>query len=648
MRGGWVERGTVMSRLSRAHFAFFRGYLDGLDVGELAERYLTAQMPNPSRDTRPDLRLAKSAVKWIRSQLLVLARRRLTAADVRLLALAPALLLVEYGAPAPPLEQFREENDADGMCSEAELISIYHQMHGDLSAQAERRAIRNRRLRQRQQQALNQLEAETTCNPRPTDRLDGWLDPTLAMRLHAIGVDHLADLVALIDRYGYRWYHKVPRIGIKAALQIGQWLQDDTVRLIPGLQPAGRPYQAPRSVRPSCSTPKRTAMVGLEHFCMPSGLICVQNGAIAQVPDPNTITAGSLAERDDVAAIIGWLSTKPLETHTWRAYRKEAERLLLWSVLERGKRLGALNVDDCIAYCDFLALLGRATEAQWELRFQIPQALWIGAPAATRDSRHWRPFHGPLAAPSQRQAATIVKGMLGWLNDQGYLQSNPMPKHPGGALCPTALTSNRLLDATEWQAVCAYLRRQQPGIAQGRLRCLLGLAAGAGLRLAELASLRRGHAKACRAIDDKCSGWALQLPGATGKWREIPLNHAVLSELQQYFQQRGFPNFADAPVHTPVIAALSITGSELHQLSRTTANASLAQTPLTVDRIHRIIKRMFKDVAAECHGTDPAMAARLQAASCDWLRHAVPGVFTLEVMSTPEPLLSAFLSRPKP
>ena len=36
MRGGWVERGTVLIRLSRPNFAFYRCYLDGLDVGALA------------------------------------------------------------------------------------------------------------------------------------------------------------------------------------------------------------------------------------------------------------------------------------------------------------------------------------------------------------------------------------------------------------------------------------------------------------------------------------------------------------------------------------------------------------------------------------------------------------------------------------
>jgi hypothetical protein len=40
MRGGWVERGPALIRLARGHFAFYRGYLDGLDIGDLAQRYL--------------------------------------------------------------------------------------------------------------------------------------------------------------------------------------------------------------------------------------------------------------------------------------------------------------------------------------------------------------------------------------------------------------------------------------------------------------------------------------------------------------------------------------------------------------------------------------------------------------------------------
>jgi hypothetical protein len=72
MRGGWVERGAVMIRLSRPHFAFYRGYLDGLELGSLARRYLETVIG--LENAADDLRAAKSSVKWIRDQLMIAAR----------------------------------------------------------------------------------------------------------------------------------------------------------------------------------------------------------------------------------------------------------------------------------------------------------------------------------------------------------------------------------------------------------------------------------------------------------------------------------------------------------------------------------------------------------------------------------------------
>ena len=624
MRSGWIERGTVMIRLGRAHFAFFRGYLDGLDVGDLATRYLNTQMPSSRSDERPDLRLAKSAVTWIRGQLLVLARRSLAPADIRLLALAPSLLLVQYAHQAPTLEQFREEYDTDGMMGEAELIALYEQAHGDQSAAAERRAARNRRLRQRQQQALNQLEAITARDPQPGDRVDGWLDPALAARLSAVGIDHLAELVALIDRHGYRWYRKVPRIGIKAALQIGRWLQDDTVNTIDGLQPAGRPFQPPRALAPQAPATRRTAMVALEHFCMPPWTADACDGRPQPQQDKDPETSNTLVAGDDVAAINAWLALKPPGSHTWRAYRKEAERLLLWSVLERATTLACLTDDDCRAYRDFLGLLGTTPGAQWQQRFTLPQQAWIGTPGAARDGRFWRPFQGALGAASQRQALTILKGLLQWLRACGYLRNDPMRGLRLPALRQAAVPA-RALSQAEWRLIHAHLASDGaalPSLAQARLRCLLALAAGGGLRLAELAAARRGDLRAAAGAEADDPGWILSIKGRRGALREVPLDNAVLTELQRYFQQRGFRDVARAPGQTPLLAALPSPAAPADLTSGADCLTPTAdESPLSVDRIHSIVKRLVKDVAAQCRPDDSATAARLERASTHWLRN---------------------------
>ena len=68
MRGGWVENGTVLIQLTRQHFAFYRGYLEGVDLRALASRYLEKMTAGEVESM--DLRVGHSQVKWVRDQLL--------------------------------------------------------------------------------------------------------------------------------------------------------------------------------------------------------------------------------------------------------------------------------------------------------------------------------------------------------------------------------------------------------------------------------------------------------------------------------------------------------------------------------------------------------------------------------------------------
>jgi hypothetical protein len=71
---------------------------------------------------------------------------------------------------------------------------------------------------------------------------------------------------------------------------------------------------------------------------------------------------------------------------TQRAYRKEAERLILWAIVERGRAPSSLTTEDAIAYRAFL-------------RRPPPRERWVGSPRP-RDSVEWRPFTGGLSARS--------------------------------------------------------------------------------------------------------------------------------------------------------------------------------------------------------------------------------------------------------
>jgi hypothetical protein len=91
-----------------------------------------------------------------------------------------------------------------------------------------------------------------------------------------------------------------------------------------------------------------------------------------------------LDAKNDYEAIAAWLRTKhdpngTGNTATHRAYRKEAERLLLWAILEQGKPLSSLTVEDVHAFKWFLI---------------APPARWCGPRHHQRWSPLWRRLRG--------------------------------------------------------------------------------------------------------------------------------------------------------------------------------------------------------------------------------------------------------------
>ena len=126
-------------------------------------------------------------------------------------------------------------------------------------------------------------------------------------------------------------------------------------------------------------------------------------------PTPPKIPAA-----DDLEAIACWLHEYLRSPHTARSYRREAERLLLWALLERGKPLSSLDAEDLRAYRRFL------TDPQ-------PRERWCADSGAARTGRvDWKPFRGPLGRASQRQAAIVLRGLFAYLTSQQYLERDPL------------------------------------------------------------------------------------------------------------------------------------------------------------------------------------------------------------------------------
>ena len=115
---------------------------------------------------------------------------------------------------------------------------------------------------------------------------------------------------------------------------------------------------------------------------------------------------------NDIDAINTWLRRVRDSPETFRNYRKEIERLLLWSTATRQKSLSDLTLEDMYAYYDFL-------------QNPQPEEKWLG-PTRPRDHCKWKPFERPLSPASRKQALTIIGSAFSFLVSAGYLSGNPL------------------------------------------------------------------------------------------------------------------------------------------------------------------------------------------------------------------------------
>jgi site-specific recombinase XerD len=297
-----------------------------------------------------------------------------------------------------------------------------------------------------------------------------------------------------------------------------------------------------------------------------------------------------VAATNDYEAVQAWLRLRVQGTHTWRAYRKEAERFLLWAVMERGKALSSLDGDDCVAYRDFLAAPG-------------PQ--WVGPRNAQRWSESWRPFEGELSVRSQAVAMTIVRSLCEWMVRRHYLDSNPWDDVPARPDAPS-MPQLRALSQKQWELVQGWISGElatKPSPALHRLDFILTFAYMTGMRLAELAAARLSWLR-YEQLDDGQWAWSIMVLGKRNKWREVPLPDRAVDALTAYLVMRGLDSdlLANDP-ETPLISKVSQEG------------------PLSAARIYEILVGGFERCAVDVYASDRRAAERIREASTHWLRH---------------------------
>lgn len=296
-----------------------------------------------------------------------------------------------------------------------------------------------------------------------------------------------------------------------------------------------------------------------------------------------------ISAETDLEAIQTWLAEFEGSPHTWRNYRKEVERLLLWSLLERGKPLSSLAREDLAAFEVFLAN-------------PSPRERWCG-PRAPRGSARWRPFRGPLSANSRRQALTIINALFAYLVAAGYLVGNPLAlRRRRSTPVIKSETVERFLDPALWQYLLSFVEalqvetpRQQA--VYERVRYLLTLLYLLGPRVSEVASHTMGSFIEVR------GKWWWRVTGKGGKTARIPVNQEMLAALARYRTFHGLSSLPFPQEETPLI--LSLRGSR----------------GISANMVYRIVKVVMQKAAEGLQATQPHQASKLYKASTHWLRH---------------------------
>jgi len=564
----------VPRRIGHPQMAFVRSWAEGLDLTAAWERYLYV-------DGQADARRARGELQRLLDQLRSVARAHGRPDLAALLRRDPEAMPDNLQARLT-LDEFRLQQP-DDFYSEAELLVLYQAAHAapaDTPTAAGTGAARRRqRLRARLVAALQWLEPRAALAPQPADAVAGWLDERVATRLAAVGIVQLCDLVAWMTRHGYHWHRDIPRLGPQGAARLVRWLDEHTaqlgslparVRVPPRLAAADRPAPLPR-----------VGVVPVERFNTPTGLDGSQGSNRAPAE------RCKLPVNHDLAALQAWLRLRPEGSHTWRAYRKEGERFLLWAVLERRKPVSSLTGDDCVAYRDFL---------------RAPGPAWTGPRHEPRWSEAWRPFEDSLSARSAATAVTIVRAWCEWLVRRHYLDSNPWDDVPQRADAPS-MPQLRALSPRQWGHVLAWLQAQQPTPAHRRLQFIMTFAYCTGMRLAELAAARVAWLRH-EPLDDGEWVWSVMVLGKRNKWREVPLPDVAVESFREYLTDRGLnPDFSSNDPAAPLIA---------HVDSPDTLSAA---------RIYEVLVEAFERCARELALQDPKAADRIRQASTHWLRH---------------------------
>lgn len=313
------------------------------------------------------------------------------------------------------------------------------------------------------------------------------------------------------------------------------------------------------------------------------------NHDLTPVPRGGSELEMAIRASTDADAVALWINAKGSRSkHTHGAYRREAERLLIW-LDQEGLTLPSMRVEDVHRFFHLLA---------------SPPPHWIRPkkPKKGETLLTTQVLHGPLSSRSIAYTRTVLGQMFLYLQDAGYLQRNVFRLSASPPLIHDA-TPNRLVDLEAWRWLWSWLKSlpaddDRQSAKSHRLRWIFALFYHTGVRLDEAA-------RGCMSDFVRHDGfWQLQVVGKGRKRRWVSVNTALLRELVAYRESLGLLSFPTPTDTTPLIASI---------------NDTKQAKPMTARAVHHVISTAAREAALACE--DEHIKAALHGFSPHWLRH---------------------------
>jgi len=679
-----VKELLPVRKIGLHHIAFYRAFFENtLNLAEIADQYLeTGRNLVDARHTLiliQDALLVVGARKGKAPEQLALLKLpasvrksvtetqkmldRLRGIKKQIADQAHSLDLTEAAAPIS-FDDFIATFDPDNVLGHEEQLSFYYAEVGGSLTSATEEAKREDRERlalvpepedeklseaQKALQALhvknlerrlaiiNALASDLTSNPTLDDPVAGWFHPKVAHKLVQAQLDTLGKLVDFANEYGWWWFKHVKGLGQVTAVKLTAWLSQNehflekqiyqhVLKRKKDLSGAQRRTNQSGTLQAQPRTPieKSNTLVQSSHQIEPLETLRLPDRLNGQQGTNRApLQNNRLSAQNDYEAIHEWLAL--YRTHTYQSYRKEAERLLLWSLFNMQKPLSSLTTADLALFRDFLFN-------------PQPASVWVARRKYPRTHEKWRPFVNPnpppdepaalVADPSQEveikgsmsresivHTLTVLGGLFEFLTSQQYLLSNPFKGLPKLA-SNRSMRVNHRINQRLWQRI--QDRLDQVPVADTvvyRTVFVIRFFYLTGLRLSELCAVTMGNFYV-QENDEETLAWYLKVEGKGGRTREVYLVKPALELLQSYLtvlELKPDPRLNNSS--EPLIGYKKSIEEGADREGRV-ERRGVFHTVIYAD-----IKRLLRELAAEIEPESLFDAQAIKAITPHWLRH---------------------------